>query len=586
MGIGRTSPNVPVSPLPVIHTTRKGLEIVATDIADADSVALDIETYGNRKGDALDPWRGDIRLLTVHRAGGQIHIIDLRATGYDLGPLAELLPGKLVVGHNIKFDALWLRQKCGIGLPRVFCTLTAARLLSAGTKPGNNLDQCLHRYLGIVPAADKSASDWGAMLLTEDQIAYAARDVAHLEPLKGRLEHELEMNGLDAVASLEMSLLPVVVEMEHAGMAVDADRLRRIEGEARAKASTVATHVRDLLGTPDLNLGSPAQLLTALQARGLLIENTTEETLQSCGEKSIIPQILEYRGLEKQAQQAASLIECVAPDGRIHGRFEPTGTATGRFSSKNPNLQNIGRGELRDCFVAPEGRVLVVADYSQVELRAAAAIAGETRMIDAYRRGDDLHRATAAAVLGKESAGVTKEDRQLAKAVNFGLLYGQSHKGLVRYAATSYGVTMSEDQADSIRRTFFRTYGHLRQWHGESHVRAEKGVEEIRTALGRRRLIPPVASEWERFTALVNTPVQGGCADGMKQAIVLVASRLPDGAQIISTVHDELIVEAQESIAEQVRGILESTMREAMADLFPQVPIEVEAKVCQSWGEK
>lgn len=587
MGVGRTSPHIPISPTPVIHTTRKGLETVADDLADSLSVALDIETYGNRKGDGLDPWRGDIRLLTLHRPGGQIHIIDLRATGYDLGPLADLLPGKLVVGHNIKFDALWLRQKCGLRLPRVFCTLTAARLLAAGTKPGNNLDQCLHRYLGIEPSADKSTSDWGAMLLTEDQIAYATRDVAHLDLLKGRLEHELEMNGLDAVAALEMQVVPVIVEMEHAGMAVDMDRLREIEATARAKASEVAAQVRELLGAPDLKLNSPAKLLAALKAKGIEgLENTNEESLQSCGEKTIVPRILEYRGLEKQAQQAASLIECIASDGRIHGRFDPTGTATGRFSSKNPNLQNIGRGDLRNCFVAPEGRTLVVADYSQVELRAAAAIAGETRMIDAYRRGDDLHRATAAAVLGKDATAVTKEDRQLAKAVNFGLLYGQSHTGLVRYAATSYGVTMTEEQADAIRRTFFRTYGHLRQWHGESHVQAENGVGEVRTSIGRRRLIPATASEWERFTALVNTPVQGGCADGMKQAIVLLAPRLPDGARIISTVHDELIVEAAESVAGQVKEILETTMREAMADLFPQVPIEVEAKVCRSWGEK
>jgi DNA polymerase-1 len=585
IGVGRTSPNITTSPLPVIHTTRKGLDAIAADLSGADTIALDIETYGPRKGDGLYPWRGDIRLLTLQRSGGDIHIIDLRPTGYDLGPLASLLPSKLVIGHNIKFDALWLLAKCGLRLPRVFCTLTAARLLVAGTKPGNNLDQCLHRYCGIEPSADKSTSDWGAMLLTEDQIAYAARDVAHLHALKGRLDHELEMNGLDGVAQLEMQLLPIVIDMEHAGFAVNRLELQDIEHNCRIRASDIAAQLRRLLDSP-LNLGSPAQLLVALQSKGLELENTNEETLQNCGEKTIVPLILEYRGIEKQAQQAASLIDCIAGDGRIHGQFEPTGTATGRFSSKNPNLQNIGRGDLRNCFVAPDGRTLIVADYSQVELRAAAAIAGETRMIDAYSRGDDLHRATAAAVLGKDASAVTKEDRQLAKAVNFGLLYGQSHKGLVRYAATSYGVTMSEEEADSIRRTFFNTYGHLRQWHGESHVQAEKGVEEIRTATGRRRLIPATASEWERFTALVNTPVQGGCADGMKQAIVLLASRLPQGAQIISTVHDELIVEAEEGVAAAVKEILESTMREAMANLFPQVPIEVEAKVCRSWGEK
>ena len=156
----------------------------------------------------------------------------------------------------------------------------------------------------------------------------------------------------------------------------------------------------------------------------------------------------------------------------------------------------------------------------------------------------------------------------------------------MRYAKTSYGVTMTEDEALAIRQKFFATYGRLRQWHGTSHISAEKGVEEVRTITGRRRLIPPSATEWERFTALVNTPVQGGCADGLKQALIDLSARLPEGAKIISTVHDEIIVECDEAQAESVRGILQSTMREAMAVLFPEVPIEVEAGVCRNWGDK
>jgi DNA polymerase I-like protein with 3'-5' exonuclease and polymerase domains len=207
-------------------------------------------------------------------------------------------------------------------------------------------------------------------------------------------------------------------------------------------------------------------------------------------------------------------------------------------------------------------------------------------MIEAYRNGVDLHKQTAAEVLGKALHAVTKEDRQISKSANFGLLYGQSAPGLVRYAASSYGVKLELDQADHIRRQFFRTYGSLRQWHGESRNKAEAGAREVRTVMGRRRLIPETASEWERFTALVNTPVQGGCADGMKRALVMLAERLPAEARLISTVHDEVLVEAPEAMAEQVRLIVQTTMVEAMAELFPQVPIEVEAGVCDHWGEK
>jgi DNA polymerase I-like protein with 3'-5' exonuclease and polymerase domains len=316
------------------------------------------------------------------------------------------------------------------------------------------------------------------------------------------------------------------------------------------------------------------------------VENTNEETLKAADDGEIIPLILEFRGAEKLAQQAASLLECVKQDGRIHGRFDPTGTATGRFSSKDPNLQNIGRGELRTCFVPEPGNKLIVADYSQIELRAAAVIAGETKMIEAYKNGVDLHKQTASEVLNKPLDEVTKQDRQISKSANFGLLYGQSAPGLVRYAASSYGVQLELDQAGQIRRQFFRTYGHLRQWHGESRNKADAGAREVRTVLGRRRLLPETASEWERFTALVNTPVQGGCADGMKQALVLIAQQLPAEARLISTVHDEVLVEAPEAMANEVRDLVQAIMIEAMAALFPQVPIEVEAGSCSNWGEK
>jgi DNA polymerase-1 len=241
---------------------------------------------------------------------------------------------------------------------------------------------------------------------------------------------------------------------------------------------------------------------------------------------------------------------------------------------------------MREAFTAPDGKRLIVADYSQIELRAAAAIAGETKMIDAYKAGADLHKLTAATVLDKPESDVTKSDRQLAKAVNFGLIYGQSAPGLVKYAATSYGVTMEEDEAFAIRQAFFRTYSRLRQWHGLSHNTAADGVTEVRTRTGRRRLIPNNASEWERFTALVNTPVQGGTADGMKHALILIHERLPKSARIVSTVHDEVVVECREESADQCREIITTAMVEAMAALFPEVPVEVEANICTTWAEK
>jgi DNA polymerase I len=585
-GSAQSAQSAQEAPRGIFCASRSDLDRIAADLAGASRIALDIETYGQRKGDGLDPWKGDIRLLTLCRHGGTIWTIDLRAVGYDLGPLKPILEEAGIIAHNAKFDLLWLRVKCGLFAKRVHCTLTAARLLVAGTKPGNDLDKCLERYLGIAPAADHSRSDWASMLLTDDQLSYAARDVAYLHDLLGTMESELEASGLDTVWALESNLLPCVVSMEATGIHTDKAKLESIAADADRLAQQAADDLRMALGNPAINPGSPGQVLAALRAKGLKLESTAEEALKAADDGHLVPLVLAFREASKRAQQAESLVGHIQKDGRIHGRFEPLGTATGRFSSKEPNLQNIGRGEMREAFTAPEGKRLIVADYSQIELRAAAAIAGETKMIDAYKSGADLHKLTAATVLDKPEDQVTKSDRQLAKAVNFGLIYGQSAPGLVRYAATSYGVTMEEDEAFAIRTTFFRTYSRLRQWHGTSHNQAEAGVTEVRTRTGRRRLVPEKASEWERFTALVNTPVQGGTADGMKHALILIHERLPKTARIVSTVHDEVVVECREESADECREIITTAMVEAMSALFPEVPVEVEANVCTTWAEK
>ncbi|MBU6183437.1 MAG: bifunctional DNA primase/polymerase, partial [Verrucomicrobia bacterium] len=217
IAIGKTSPNIPTSPL--AHPT--GFPDMAAKIREAGSVALDIETYGSAKNDALNPWRGDIRLLSLKIPNSPPWLIDLQATGYNLGDLGSALEAVEVIAHNAKFDLLWLAVKCRVRPKKIFCTLTAARLLSAGTKPGNNLDQCLERYLGVPPGKDQARSDWGGMFLTDDQLAYAVRDVLHLHDLAAKLNTLLCGEELEAVRDLELDLIPVVVAMEAAGMSVD-----------------------------------------------------------------------------------------------------------------------------------------------------------------------------------------------------------------------------------------------------------------------------------------------------------------------------------------------------------------------------
>ena len=569
------------------------LDIIAQEIGAADvPVALDIETYREGgKGGALSPYQrdGQIRLLSLCIPGRDPWLLDLRAIGYDLGPLKDVLEAAEVIGHNLKFDLLWLRVKCGLNIRKPFCTMTASRLLTSGSKEPNDLGAVIERHLSIKLPKDQGRSDWGGMLLTADQLAYAANDVRHLHSLRAALDKAVDADDLRPVADLEMRLIPVVVDIEATGFPVDSRRFQQISRDSMLKAAELDKQIKQIFNNNSLNVSSPIQLKAAFEKIGITVPDTAVEALSEIDHESA-RLVLEYRGHEKVAQQANSLMDAVSGDGCIHARFEPTGTETGRFSSRDPNLQNVGRGELRQAFVAPEGKVLIVADYSQIELRAAAAIAGDQAMLDAYNQGADLHRKTAGLVLSKPDVEVTKNDRQISKALNFGLLYGQSAKGLVKYAKTAYGVTITEEEAKQFRDRFFVSYRGLASWHRKAwRVAGEIGGMancEVRTRLGRRRILPRGGEDWPRFTALVNNSVQGTCADGLKLAMIELGERLPDGVQMIATVHDELVFTAPEALAEQVKTLAVEVMKTAMGKLLPEVPVEVEAKICSNWGEK
>jgi DNA polymerase I-like protein with 3'-5' exonuclease and polymerase domains len=566
---------------PVIVTQRKSLEGIAEAVRKADMIAFDLETYGA----TLDPWQGEIRILSLAVPGAPPWLLDLQAIGYDLGSLTSVLEAKKLIGHNAKFDALWLRVKCGLNINLIYCTCTASRLLTAGTEEENGLAACLSTHLNVHLAKDQGCSDWGSMLLTDEQTAYCADDVRYLHELQSILDERLLEAGLGKVAELEMALLPVIVNIEAAGFAVDRSRLETIRGQAQSETQCAVAELHQTLGT-SVNPASPSQLLSALKQRGVILKDTSEESLLQASDTTVIPALLRYRAAEKRLQLTQKLLDSIKTDGRIHGQFNPTGTATGRFSSKEPNMQNIERGEVRECFTAQQGKVLIVADYSQIELRLAAAIAPEPLMIESYNSGADLHVRTAGIILSKADEAVTPDERRLAKGINFGLLYGQRADGLVRYLKTSYGVTITKAESAKFISRFFGSYKGLRQWQQRAkRIAGNPATREIRTRFGRRRLLPKDKS-WQRYTSVLNTPIQGGSNDGLKLALLELSRKLPAGARIVSTVHDEIIVECNASDADQVKVHVESEMKSAVGVLYPEVPIIVESRVCNNWAEK
>ncbi len=294
----------------------------------------------------------------------------------------------------------------------------------------------------------------------------------------------------------------------------------------------------------------------------------------------MVAQILEIRSRKKNIEKLEEIKEYLR-DGRVYPEFKQIGAITGRMASLNPNVQNIPR-HLRRIFKAEKGNLFVIADFSQIELRIASEYVKEERMIRAFKEGKDLHRYTASLFLGKPEEEITKEERQLAKAVNFGLIYGISAKGLVEYAKT-YGIDLSLETAQSIRSAFFEYYKGFKEWH-ERVKRELKEKKESRgyTLLGREYTA-------HTFPDGVNYPIQGTGADLLKLAVLMFSAELKHKnmqARLVNLVHDEVVVECKEEEAQEIKNLLEKAMKHAGRIVLKEVPVEVEVVIKERWEKE
>jgi len=565
--------------------TQDGLASVEAALRSAPekAVALDIETSGKEKGAALDPRKGDIRLLQL-AVDDNVYVIDLQAVNASIEPVLEVLRHRHLIGHNLRFDLSFLAKHYGFKASSVFCTMTASRILHAGNDtPAHDLASVLDRVLNVRVQKEYGASDWSGALAPE-QLDYAARDVVHLVRLADELKASLRAASLQDTADLEMSTLLVAVSLQNEGIEVDVERVKTLRNRYQQDASAEEQELGKLAGSA-LNPDSPQQVKEVLGQRGYAIKDTKEDTLSRINDP-VASKLVRYRRSKKSVDACDALLDHIESDGRVHASFDPLKARTGRFSSSNPNMQNIPRGELRSCIRAKNGHKLIGADYSQIELRVAAALSLEMIMIVAFAAGIDLHVQTASLLLNKDKLLIGKEERQLAKAVNFGLLFGQRAEGLVDYARKSYGVTLTRDQAESYRSAFLRAYPGFAAWQSRQ-ADAANSAEEVRTIIGRRRLLPSGRENWwKRYSSLLNTPVQGSAADGLKRALCRLHAELPTGSRIVSCIHDEILVEAPDQETEAVEAMVERIMVEEMKQLFPRVHITVDVKTIETWAEK
>ncbi|HEV7682976.1 MAG TPA: DNA polymerase [Pyrinomonadaceae bacterium] len=577
---------------------RKAVELLSTHQV----VGLDTETT------ELDPYYGRLRLIQLAAPSG-VYIIDvdafrngdLRKTEA-LQSLRDLLsaPRPIKILHNAKFDAKFIKHTLGADLGGIFDTLLASQLLGAGDiEERHGLDAVASRYLSEAVDKSERLSNWD-LELTEAQLEYAARDAAVLLPLREKLIERLRSDSLIKAATLEFDCVMTVADMELAGFYMHKERwleqlaiVEKRRGELAEELQSVLAEESSqgtLFGGPqrdDINLDSHQQLTQALERLGIPVPDSTRNwKLQPLAlEYPVIATLLEYRTVQKAlTSYGQNMIELINPTThRLHADFRQIGAPTGRFSCTNPNIQQVPHAvEYRRCFSGhPEGRKLIIADYSQIELRILAEFSGDRAFIDAFRSGADLHRVTAAEVFNVAVDQVSREQRDFAKRLNFGVVYGI---GAQRFSIMT-GVGVPE--AEGILKKYFSTYRQLDTYLNEA---ANRAVRERQARTGSGRLVRFRYDEQDRQQISMtkrngkNTPIQGTSADILKRALRLLRDELRGtNGQIVNIIHDEIVVEADAGEAEDVAVRVERAMCAAGEEYVKTVPVKVETEIADEW---
>lgn len=540
-------------------------------------VALDLETTG------LDPLKDRPRLLQIALPDGRIFVVDLFAT-QTIGPLAPALGHVDVVGHNLAFDLGFLSRHAVVAASKTFDTMLASQIVDAGVnlhaKGHHSLASVLSRVLGVTVDKAEQKSDWSGSLAAS-QLEYAARDVLHLLPLRDALAKRLVDRSLVETTRIESDLLPVIVDVQLAGVPVDVVALDTLAVVKEREAAEAYERLRQTLAID--NPRSTKQLLPALRAAGLNVNETNAEALAPYRDHPAVRDLAAMRTGGKIADDARGLALAARgqADGRVRARLHQIGAPTGRMATSDPNLLGLPKDKaMRACIAAPAGRTLVVADYAAIELRVLAHITKDKRLASIFQANGDPHRALAAILLRKEPAAVTGDERKRAKPVNFGFAFGMGARRFVGYALKDYGVTFTEAEAGRFRAAYLRAYREVDTW--QKKTRATMHLE-VRTCAGRVRSF---SNRKDGYTERLNMPVQGTAADGMKRAMALLAPRLARlDARIVLAVHDELVVEVPEQAAEEAKRVVNDGMVEGMAVDVSSVPIVVEAEVRRTWGK-
>jgi len=607
-----------VSVEPTIVDDPAALAAVVAECRRAPLVALDTETT------SLDPMRAALVGMSLAGAPGRSWYLPFAHVAPDgelaggvpprnlpplasdaLRPLRALLADPAVpkAGHNVKYDWLVLRR-AGVDLAGVaYDSMLASFVLDPGRR-SHAIDELASERLSLrmrtyqeLVGRGRAERSFAAVPLA-DAARYCAADSETVLRLRDAFRPELEDHQLvRLLETIEVPLIPVLVEMEWHGVLVDLERLGEIARAFTHELAELEQTIYRVAGA-EFNINSTPQLRHVLFEKhqlpvlkrtktGASTDYDVLEQLAAMGHE--VPRLLiEYRELSKlKSTYVDALPGFINPaTGRIHTSFNQTGAATGRLSSSEPNLQNIPvrtpRGEtIRRAFVAPPGAVLVTADYSQIELRLLAHLSGDPAFVQAFEQGGDIHRQTAAIIFGVPQDQVTAEMRARAKTINFGTIYGQGSFALSR----QLGIT--QDEAKEFIREYFARFAGVRAWLDRTVAEArQRGYVE--TLFGRRRYIPELKDRNFNIRAFgertaTNSPLQGSAADVIKIAMIGIAGALTAGglaSRMILQVHDELVLEVPEPEQEPATELVKRHM-ETAASL--RVPLVVSIGVGRNW---
>ena len=553
--------------------------------------------------------QGDLALDAPPATYDQIGFDDAIAV---LKPLFEDA-SVLKIGHNLKYDSHVLMRPVngGIRLSPVDDTMCLSYVLDAGRVSGHSMDNLAGHWLDHSTIKYEDVCGKGAKqvpfgsLAPEAALDYAAEDADITLRLWQILRPRLATEGMTSVYErLERPLIPVLADMENAGITVDPSILARMSNEFATRMEAFQTEIHALAGV-EFNIASPKQLGEVLfDKMGLQggkraktgAWSTSADVLETLAAEGVevAARVLDWRQLAKlKSTYADALVDSILPNsGRVHTSFSMVGASTGRLSSSDPNVQNIpirtaeGR-QIRTAFIAEPGKKLISADYSQIELRLVAHVAGEQSMIDAFRAGVDIHARTASEVFGMPLDQMDGETRRRAKAINFGIIYGISGFGLARQLGIRQG------EARDYINAYFENFPGIRAYMDRIKLEARE-TGHVETLFGRRIHIAGITASKPAQRGFaerqaINAPIQGSAADIIKRAMVRLPSALAEAgieARMLLQVHDELIFEAEESIAEAAVEAIRAVMESAADPLLDlAVPLVAEAGIAHSWAD-